>query len=427
MGQSPVREDRAPNLRPRPECGDPQRRTQPVVAGGRVRLMRVCVISFKDCWRDESGRWLSYGGFPLQMEAIASLFDEMTMLVVEGRPREGGLALPARARVVPLREPSGADLRRKLSVLTHLPYYVGHIARGVRQADVVHVPLPGDLPFLGLLTALLLRRKLLARYGSSWSRTRQTTLMNRVTQFCMRRFAGGRNVMLATGDGDEPPAPGMDWVFATALSADELRRGQVVLDRELAAPPRLVYIGRLAPEKGVRNLVHAAALLKRERCAVLPQLALVGDGPERGALEKEVCQVGCQELIRFTGQLNRDDLARELQQADVCVQPSLTEGFSKAWLDAMAQGLPVLATAVGAARAVIGGDGERGWLVPPGDVPALAAALRRALTATTDWPALRRRCRAYVEGRTLEAWAARIGRICAQQWGMSFVQGKLAR
>jgi glycosyltransferase involved in cell wall biosynthesis len=98
----------------------------------------------------------------------------------------------------------------------------------------------------------------------------------------------------------------------------------------------------------------------------------------------------------------------------------LTEGFSKAWLDALSAGLPVVASDVGAAAAVLGKDGERGWRVPPGDAGALRATLLAVLRDARDWPALRRRCRAYVEGRTLESWARRIGEICSGQWGVPF-------
>ena len=66
-----------------------------------------------------------------------------------------------------------------------------------------------------------------------------------------------------------------------------------------------------------------------------------------------------------------------------------------------------------------------GWLVPPGDVRALATALRRAIDVPRDWPALRRRCRAYVESRTLEAWVRQIGEFCAGQWNVSLIDGKL--
>ena len=95
---------------------------------------------------------------------------------------------------------------------------------------------------------------------------------------------------------------------------------------------------------------------------------------------------------------------------------SHSEGYCKAWLDAMAHGLPVLTTEVGAAAAVIGRDGERGWLVPPADPAAFAAALRRVLSGDLDWAMLRGRCRAFASTRTLEAWAEEIGERCAQRW-----------
>src|SRR2546430_12640880 len=105
--------------------------------------------------------------------------------------------------------------------------------------------------------------------------------------------------------------------------------------------------------------------------------------------------------------------------------PSLSEGFCKARLDAMVCGVPVIATDVGFGREIVGSDGERGWVVPPGDVPTLVAALRRVVTEPLDWPGLRLRCRKYAEGQTLQAWACRIARLCAQQWNMSIVKGKL--
>jgi glycosyltransferase involved in cell wall biosynthesis len=387
--------------------------------------MKVCAISFKECWQDEAGNWLSSGGFPLQMAAVGSLFDEMTLLIVGERPQSGGLPLPQLAHVVPLRKPSGQDTRRKLAVLMNLPYYLGIIVRHVRSADVIHTPLPGDLPFLGMLVALALRKRLIARYGGSWTPTSQTTFMNRVTRACMRLFAGGRNVMFATGEEEVSPAPEIDWIFATALSHGEIERIHPTLDRGLANPPRLVYAGRLSEEKGVASLIQAVALLKQEGFMPLPMVTLAGDGPQRDHLVDMTKDLQCEQLIVFAGQLDRMRLSEEFNQMDLCVQPSLTEGFSKAWLDAMAHGLPVIASEVGAARSVIGASGERGWLAPAGDVQALATILRHVLTATIDWPALRTRCRTYVEERTLETWAQQIAQRCVQLWQVALVEGKL--
>jgi glycosyltransferase involved in cell wall biosynthesis len=385
------------------------------------------VVSFKECWQDESGAWWSYGGFPMQMSAVSSLFDDTTLVVVRGRPRSGGILLSGIARTVALHSPQGADLRRKISVLSRLPYYVGTIVRHVRDADVVHIPAPGDMPLLGMLVALAMRKRLIVRYGSSWTTTSETTLTHKFMRLCMRRFAGGRNVMLATGEGRDVPAVGMRWVFSTALSRAELDGIEPCVDRGLSEPPRIVYAGRLSPEKGVAVLVKALATLKQEGFEPLPTITLVGDGPARGSLERLVAELDCVDSVRFAGHCNRADLSRHLATADLCVQPSMSEGFSKAWLDAMAHGLPVIASNVGAAGSVIGeGVGHRGWLVPPGNVQALADTIRLAIQGPRDWPALRRRCRGHVEARTLEAWARQIGDVCARQWSMALVDGKLS-
>ncbi len=379
--------------------------------------MRLCVVSLKECWQDATGAWLSYGGFPAQMVAISSLFHETTLVIVRGAPRSGGIPLPPSARVVPLRQPSGSDGRRKLSVFARLPYYLSAMLPHIRAADAVHVPLPGDIPLLALFLACALRKSLVARYGGSWTPNAQTTVMDWVTRVCLRALAGGRNVVLVAGEGERPPAPRMHWIFSTALSQGELAGIRPRLGRGLADPPRIVYVGRLSPEKGIATLVRAIGQLRREGFAPLPATTLIGEGPERAALEQLAAELGCRQAISFAGQLDRAALSRRLLEADVCVQPSLTEGYSKAWLDALAHGVPVLASAVGAAPAVIGSAGERGWLVPPGNVPALAAAVRHALGAPADWPALRARCRAYVEDRTLETWGKELVVRCLQQWG----------
>ena len=56
--------------------------------------MRVCVVTFVECWQDDAGNWLGPGGFPPQMTAIGNLFSDMTMLVVGAESRSGGIPLP---------------------------------------------------------------------------------------------------------------------------------------------------------------------------------------------------------------------------------------------------------------------------------------------------------------------------------------------
>jgi glycosyltransferase involved in cell wall biosynthesis len=363
------------------------------------------------------------------MAAIASLFDAMTLLITRrDSPGEGGVRLPSDAEIIEIRKPEGADFRRKLSVLRNLLYYVSIIAHHASKADVVHVPPPGDIPLLGMLVGLALRKRLLVRYCGSWFSTPETTVMNRVTRGLMRLFAGGRNVMLATGLLETPPAPGMHWIFTTAFTAQEVAAIRPELDRSQQEPLRLVYAGRLSHVKGVLVLLEALGALKESNPALLGrfELTLAGDGEERASLESVATVRGLTNTVRFLGQLDRSAVMQVLCKADVCVLPSLSESFCKARIEAMLCGTPVVTTEVGFGRELIGPDGERGWLARSGDAKDLARALARLLEEKRDWPALRRRCRAFAERFTLDAWTNEIGRLCASQWGVSVRNGKLA-
>jgi len=189
---------------------------------------------------------------------------------------------------------------------------------------------------------------------------------------------------------------------------------------------QLAYVGRLSPEKGVEHLISALSSLRHEHLGNrLPQLTVIGDGPLRRDLTALARSLGCEANVRFVGQLGRDDLFQRLLDIDVCVLPSLTESFCKARLDAMLCGVPVVTTEVGFGRDIVGLNGERGWLVPPGDASKLAAAIKHVVVGPVEWGAMRARCRAYAESHTLEEWTRQIGERCARQWRMAVVDGRL--
>lgn len=132
--------------------------------------------------------------------------------------------------------------------------------------------------------------------------------------------------------------------------------------------------GRLVPLKGIVYLIRALAVLHRDIPGV--RLEIAGSGPERPALEHEVQSHGLGDRVRFLGW--RTDLGPLMETWDVYVQPSLGEPFGIAALEAMAVGLPVVATAAGGLPELVE-DGRTGWLVPPRDSGALAERLRALL------------------------------------------------
>jgi len=102
------------------------------------------------------------------------------------------------------------------------------------------------------------------------------------------------------------------------------------------------------------------------------RLLLVGEGPERAALERRAVELGVADCLHVTSAIR--DVLEYLAAADVLAAPSRNEGMGRALVEAMALGIPAVGAAVGGIPAVIV-DGECGRLVPPEDPTALAQAL----------------------------------------------------
>ena len=132
----------------------------------------------------------------------------------------------------------------------------------------------------------------------------------------------------------------------------------------------LVAVGRLAEIKNYNMLLEAFARAVKELPVL--RLVMVGDGPERAKLEATAMHLGLSDRVHFLGA--RDDVREWLALSHVFVLPSLYEGISIALLEAMAAGLPAVATQVGGNPEVVT-DQQNGILVESGDVEGFARAL----------------------------------------------------
>jgi len=133
-----------------------------------------------------------------------------------------------------------------------------------------------------------------------------------------------------------------------------------------------LYVGRLEAVKGLHTLLNAAARL-RESGGRTMRVFLAGNGSERVALESLCRSLNLAAIVTFLGE--RSDVRELLNMADTFVMTSRTEGLPMALIEAMAAGLPCVATAVGGIPAVLADDA--GILVPPDDADAVAGALTR--------------------------------------------------
>ena len=187
-----------------------------------------------------------------------------------------------------------------------------------------------------------------------------------------------------------------DWVTAVSQSTlDDARaiageiggRSSVIYNGQTLASsdpwplhwdePRLMGIGRMAPEKGFDLAISALKPLRKR----FPRLtlSLVGDGPERAALERQANDLGLGKAVKFVGEVSNRQIPDLLNEATIVLIPSrCREAFSQVAVEAAQMGRPVVAAATGGLREVVL-EGETGLLVEMANAPALAAAVETLL------------------------------------------------
>lgn len=198
--------------------------------------------------------------------------------------------------------------------------------------------------------------------------------MMRQSDFIIAR--GQRSETLAKGY----PAP----VHQTLpLGHLDLTEGTSVQERcTTPGKTALLFVGKVLWRKGLGELLSALHTLRQRRPEAGFELTVVGDGVERAEVQERAAELGMNDCVSFTGWIdNRDELKRHWGHADMLVMPSSLhkEGVPRVIDEALAQGLPVVATSIGGVEEEFT-EGKEALLVPPADAEALAKAIEQMAT-----------------------------------------------
>jgi glycosyltransferase involved in cell wall biosynthesis len=177
--------------------------------------------------------------------------------------------------------------------------------------------------------------------------------------------------------------------------------------------PYVLSVASLTPWKGVDTLLHAFARIARERPSL--RLVVVGEGPDRAALETLARELGIANRVEMPGEIPAADVYRLMHGCTLFALASRAEAFGLALAEAMACGRPVVATTAGGIPEVVDA-GRTGLLVPPDDPPALAAAMESLLANPSLAGSLAAEARRdvrqrFARERTGEAYAAWFDRL----------------
>jgi glycosyltransferase involved in cell wall biosynthesis len=275
----------------------------------------------------------------------------------------------------------------------------------VREAEVIHLAGPSFLP---MLLGLLLRKPVLVEHdGYQASCPNGLLIDERTKAVCPSRFLAGRyNDCFRCNAGDLGLAGSLRKLALTfprrwlckkvarnvGPSVHVLER--VALPRSIrihhgvpilqfaeqkmqgnGAPLPFAFVGRLVREKGVSLLLEAARRLRTARYCF--QLKIIGDGPERPALQDMVVRYGIGDCTAFAGPLRGDNLQAALRDVPVAIMPSIWEDVAPlAAIEHMMSGRLLIATDIGGLGELVA---DTGLKFPPGDAAALASCMRRVL------------------------------------------------
>ena len=240
----------------------------------------------------------------------------------------------------------------------------------IASADLVWIKLPASN---GLLAAWLASRAGVPRFGYvagsalAVARGRGLGLPAQAVGFAYDlagRLAGGRQ-RVVVGRG----IAGGRGIVTSLVDASEIRDVEAAPWPAIPLRLRLAWAGRLAPGKGLEVLVDALGILVAEEAeGHRVELVILGDGPARASLEARATRLGVGDRIHWLGFIaDRPTYLDALASCDLFVFPSPAEGFPKVVLDAMAVGLPVIASGAGSLAELSRGGVVGGAAVAPGE------------------------------------------------------------
>lgn len=372
--------------------------------------MKLVVISNMAHYRSATGQIVGHGATARELDSLATLFTEVRHLACLHPESPPASALPYRAdniELVPLPPAGGEHFRDKLDLIRLTPRYVGAIYRELARAEVVHIRCPANIPMLALGILPLIRhaQRRWIKYAGNWRPTR-----NEPASYALQRRwlaqPSRRAQVTINGHWDDQPAH-VHSFHNPCLTDDDLQRGRVAAQaKEISSPVRLVFVGNLIPMKNPRTAVEIVAVLAQRGIAA--ELDIIGDGPERGVVERAIQRCELSSRVRVHGALPRHELDNYYARAHFVVLPSNTEGWPKVLSEGMAFGAVPVATAVGSIPEVLSQMGTGAVREAPPSAESFADAIASYVREPARW---RRDSDRGVEGSRAFSYASYLDQV----------------
>lgn len=371
------------------------------------------------------GEWWTYEPFVLEMNVWHELFDEFVVVAPldQGPPpkfwapykNSGGI------KVIPYRRDQGSGMNQEATRLSEIPRMLYALTKAALSSDAFHLRSPSSISLLASLVLPLLQQKLCAKFAGQWTGYPGEPRSVR-WQRAILKSKWWRGLVTVYGEWPDQPNHVVPF-FTSVLNAQQSARAVAAAKNKTAdnlsnRNLQLLFVGRLSKSKNVHAVIAAIAQLKAEGITI--ECDIVGDGPEREALEKQVAESQLQAQVSFAGGVDFDGVLDFYERADVLALISETEGWPKAIAEAMAFGLVCVGSDRGLVPWMLGiGLPEiRGLVIQPGDASALAAALRQIAAEPAEYFQLGQRAATWSANYSLEGLREALRELLSKSWQM---------
>lgn len=377
-----------------------------------LKVRRLLIVSHV-CHYRYNGRLYAYGPYSREVDIWADLFSEVVIAAPLRAAPPPGDAIPlmrSNISIWPLRETGGETLGAKLKQLLFLPEIIGRLIQAIRATDAVHVRCPGNLGLLGVVLAPLFRRPRIAKYAGQWNGYPNEPW----TVWLQRRLLRSWWQAPVTVYGDWPDQPVHVIPFFTSMMTKEqvTKAVAVAAGKVVVSPLRVLFSGRLAPEKRVSALLEGVKLAIDRGVSL--EVSIVGGGPECDKLLQEVNQLGIAARVRFVGALPFDQALEWYDWAHCLVLPSVhSEGWPKVVAEAMCHGVLCIAVDHGQIPRMLRG---RGIVLNEGSSHEIATALEAIARNPAQYTAAMREASFWARQYSLESLRSALAKLLSQQW-----------
>lgn len=376
-------------------------------------LRRLVVVSHVVHYRWQ-GQLYAYGPYSREIDLWADLFPEVVIASPCRQSRPAGDCLPFTRRnieIAPTLETGGDHLSDKLKQLWLLPILVLQLARTMWRADALHVRCPGNLGLLGTLLGPALMRYRVAKYAGQWNGYPGEGWTNRLQRWLLSSRWWNSPVTVYGQWPNQPPH--VHAFFTSMMSRDQVARAVAVAERKtITSPVRVLFSGRLAPEKRVSTLLDGIDLARQR--GVQLEVVILGEGPLRAELEQQVARLNLEPVVQFVGSLPYDEALTWNEWAHCLVLPSQhSEGWPKVIAEGMCYGVICLGVAHGQVPYMLR---ERGILLETGTAAEIAEALQYVEHHASDLAPLIQAASLWARNYSMEGLQTALSRLLAREW-----------